>query len=189
METRNEIWKDIEGYEGYYQVSNFGRVRSVDRLVEKRTYKGTIYGRFYKGQIIKTFPKNAGYESVNLHRNGESHPIDVHILVAKGFVQGYKDGMQVNHIDENKTNNNAYNLEWVSAKENVNKSTLLKRYVEKLKKPVLQLSYDGKILRKFDSIRQAALFTGLYKAHIRDVCKSKWGCKSAGGYRWRFADD
>lgn len=189
METRNEIWKDIEGYEGYYQVSNFGRVRSVDRVVEWASPKGTVYSCFKKGRIIKAFLRGKGYNSVNFSKNGINHPIYIHFLVAKAFVNGYKSGFQVNHIDENKNNNKADNLEWISGKENTNKSTLLKCYIAKTKKPVLQLSKDGKLLCRFDSIRQAALFTGVHKSHIKDVCRNRGGRKFAGGYRWRFADD
>lgn len=103
METNNEIWKDIEGYEGLYQVSNFGRVRS-----------------FHCGKIRILNPKApaSGYKMVALRKNGEDKHISIHRLVALAFVPGYAPTLVVNHKDEDTTNNAADNLEWVTSSYN-----------------------------------------------------------------------
>ena len=98
-----EIWKDIEGYEGRYQVSNLGNVKSFKFNPPKNIYQDTT---------------KAGYKQVKLYKNRKSKNIGVHILVAKAFVDGYKDGLEVNHKDLDKTNNVYTNLEWVTRSEN-----------------------------------------------------------------------
>ena len=114
-----EIWNPIENYEDLYEISNFGRVRSLDRIVVYGESKGSYHTR--KGQILKG-TLSSGYETVSL--SGKTHSI--HVLVAKHFVKGYKEGYVVNHIDYNKINNFYKNLEWVSIKDNIlhNKKTL-----------------------------------------------------------------
>lgn len=98
-----EIWKDIEGYEGLYQVSNLGKVVSL---------------RFNPPKEIYQTLTNCGYKQVQLYNNGKKKQIGVHVLVAKAFVDGYKDGLEVNHKDLNKINNTYFNLEWVTRSEN-----------------------------------------------------------------------
>lgn len=103
MET--EIWKDVVGYEGEYQVSNVGRVRSIK--------KG-------KCLILKQFKTLSGYNKCTFWLYGKSNNLMVHRLVCSAFI-GEPNGMQVNHIDENKLNNNIKNLEYVSGRENIQK--------------------------------------------------------------------
>ncbi len=100
----NEIWRDIEGHEGFYQVSNFARVKSLRR---KKT-------RIIKPDIIHT-----GYLRVTLYKNGEAHNCYVHVLVAKAFVPNPNNKSQVNHIDGDKFNNCPENLEWTTPSENI----------------------------------------------------------------------
>ena len=105
-----EIWKDIRGYEGLYQVSNLGRVRSLDRI--KR-------GAHYKGKILVLSKDKDGYLIVGLHDSKRSNTYRVHRLVAISFIPNPNDLPEVNHIDENKENNNVNNLEWCSTKYNL----------------------------------------------------------------------
>lgn len=109
-----EIWKDIEGYEGLYQVSNLGRVRSLDRLIDA---KGNSK-RFKKGIIFKFAKTHKGYLCATLS-NGTSKKIPVHRLVAQTFIPNPMNKPQVNHINGIKTDNRVKNLEWVTGKENV----------------------------------------------------------------------
>jgi len=108
-----EIWKDIVGYEGFYQVSNYGRFRSLDRLINGRWHPYPILGCNIK-PVIKT----TGYSQVGLQKNGKQKVVLAHILVAKHFILNPFNKKCVNHIDCNKTNNHFSNLEWVTYKEN-----------------------------------------------------------------------
>lgn len=115
-----EIWKDIPGYEGLYQASNFGRIRSLDRL--RHFYdgaKGNHY-RKYKGRILKQFFTTTGYYMVVLSKDGIESSQKVHQLVAKAFLPNPKGYKQINHKDENPLNNHLENLEWCDAKYNCN---------------------------------------------------------------------
>lgn len=109
-----EIWKDIPGFEGLYQVSDQGNVRSMDRTVRGVSKAGNEYLRRTTGRILSA-GRCRGYLIVNLHPSGT---IAVHLLVARAHVPGSTQGLQVNHIDGDKHNNCAGNLEWVTAKQN-----------------------------------------------------------------------
>ena len=110
-----EIWKDIKGYEGIYQVSNMGRVKSLDRLDNK--------GRKTHGHILKVKHDGGGYCQVALSKNGKQIYPKVHRLVALHFIPNVDNKPQINHKDEDKENNAADNLEWVTSKENANYGT------------------------------------------------------------------
>lgn len=111
----NEIWKDIKGYEGLYQVSNFGNVKSLDRVVEHKKL-----GKYkLQGKLNKKYINYKGYEEVTLYKNNINKRIFVHRLVAIHFIENfnlYKN--QINHKDFNKLNNHVNNLEWVDNREN-----------------------------------------------------------------------
>lgn len=110
----NEIWKDIENYEGYYQVSNLGKVRSLDRVQEDSL------GRKYpwKGKVMSPRINRDGYSQISLGKKGKVKTRTVHRLVAEAFLEKIPTKNYVNHKDGNKENNHLYNLEWCTAKEN-----------------------------------------------------------------------
>lgn len=112
-----EIWKDIKGYEGLYQVSNLGRVRSMKRYVN-HAYNG---GWWLNGRIRKPGTMRSGYLYVPLYKNGKSQNFIVHRLVAKAFLENYSDDLEVHHKDGNVTNNRADNLECLNSKEHHSK--------------------------------------------------------------------
>lgn len=114
-----EVWKDIKGYEGLYQVSNLGRVKSLDRVI---TYKD---GRkcLFRERILKLQTDRYGYCQIQLCKDGEIKNHRIHVLVAKHFIGERPESYQVNHIDENKTNNAVFNLEYLTPKENSNHGT------------------------------------------------------------------
>ena len=111
-----EIWKDIEGYEGYYQVSDMGNVRSVDRYVS-HTHSNRL---FCPGCLIKTKITKKGYEFVNLTRNGKHRTFQVHRLVALAFIPNDKGLPEINHINCIRNDNRAENLEWCDRAYNCN---------------------------------------------------------------------
>jgi hypothetical protein len=107
-----EIWKDVKGYEGYYQISDFGNIRSLDR------YVNTTYGkRIEKGKILKK-PISHGYCRIALQKNGFIRKIMIHRLVSLAFIENIENKEQVNHINGIKNDNRVENLEWVTQSEN-----------------------------------------------------------------------
>ena len=119
MDIKNEIWKDIDGYKGLYQVSNFGRVKSLDRIRFKYQYKcQKKINMLYKGKILSP-GDSKGYFIVCLMINNKYKTISVHRLVAKAFIQNPENKPNINHIDFNPKNNHISNLEWCTQYENI----------------------------------------------------------------------
>ena len=166
-----EIWKDIEGYEGY-QVSNMGRVRSF---------------KYGKVRILKPVANKNGYLKVQLYKNNSLKTIFIHRLVAMAFIPNPNNLPQVNHKDEDKTNNIVSNLEWCDAKYNSNYGTARKRMIEKIQKVVIQIDKNTNvIINIFPSLMEAKRQTGYNHGHICKCCKGK--LKTTGGYKWSYKD-
>ena len=165
-----EQWKEIAGYEGLYEVSDLGRVKSL------------WYG---KEKILKPHKNTDGYLRVNLCKDGKAKHSKVHRLVAEAFIPNTQGLETVNHKDEVKTNNVASNLEWMSQKDNNNYGTRNKRIGEAFSKQVQMFDkYTGELLATFPSICEAWRVTGIYQSHISECCNGKQ--KSAGGYVWKY---
>ena len=192
-----EIWKDIKGYEGYYQISNFGKVKSVERIVEHKPYNLTV-----KESIRKLKLDTKGYYYLMLSKNGIIKNTKVHQLVANAFIPNPLNKPCVNHIDGNKLNNNVNNLEWVTYKENSqharrtglfseesNKKSLraLAIYRENVKKPILKLKNDI-VLETYSSIAEAARLNNLSPSNISATLRHKDGRTQCGGYQWKYAN-
>lgn len=123
MSEIEEIWKPVHlyPYSEKYEVSNLGRVRSLDTLVNYREkISRKLSKRVYPGRVLKGALAESGYRFVSLKMNGSTQQIYIHRLVAFAFVDGYKEDLVVNHKDENRLNNNYLNLEWVTQKYNAN---------------------------------------------------------------------
>lgn len=154
-----EVWKDIVGYEGYYQVSNLGRVKSLRLKVYSHAQKRAI--PVMREKILKQFPNTKKYLNVDLRRNGTRNTQAVHRLVAKAFISNENDYPQVNHKDENKQNNRVDNLEWCTNQYNSTYGTAKQRMAEKMMKKVIQLSASGEIVNTWNSIKEAAKDLGV----------------------------
>lgn len=168
---KKEIWKDILGYEGLYQVSNFGRVKSL---------------KFGKERILKLTKDKDGYLIVNLYKNNKSKTFKVHRLVAEAFIPNPDNLPQVNHKDEDKSNNIVSNLEWCDVKYNQNYGTRNKRIGKsntngKRSKTVLQYTLDGKFVREWESYRECKR-NGFN--HVSECCRGK--LKSCEGFIWLY---
>lgn len=172
-----EIWKDVIGFEGRYQVSNMGRVRSLDRLVNN------LHPYIKKGQMLKpSMNKGRGYLRVSFSDGQRNYKhYEVHRLVALHFVPGYKEGLVVNHINEIKTDNRAENLEFCTYKYNLNYSDV----VAWKRKPVYQYDYDGNFIAKHKCCSAIEKMMGTYTGAMTHIMyESKTGIWK--GYRWSF---
>ncbi|MDM5434391.1 NUMOD4 domain-containing protein [Bacillus hominis] len=185
-----EVWKDIEDYEGKYQVSSLGRVKSLDRIVR---HSGN-HERIQHGKILKlTLNSVSGYLQVGLYLEGKVKKYNVHRLVAETFINNPGNKPEVNHIDENKTNNTVINLEWCTRKENENHGTKKQRKTKntdyesirlKNSKVVIQYDSSGKLINEWNSIADINKQLGYSKGNISGCCNGK--LEKAYGYVWKF---
>lgn len=164
-----EVWKDINGYEGRYQISNLGRVKSF-----LRTEK-----------ILKLSYDRNKYLLVWLCKNGKQTVKKVHRLVGQYFIPNPDNLPCINHKDENPSNNEITNLEWCTYKYNNNYGTAKERKSKTLGKPVNQLSLSGEIVNTFYAAIEAQRRTGVANSLIIACCLGKR--KTAGGYIWEYA--
>lgn len=171
-----EEWKDIRGYEGRYQVSNLGRVRSLPR----KTKTG-----FRKGMILVPMIDKFGYSLVNLSRKSYK----VHRLVAETFIENPQGLKCVNHKDENKTNNCVNNLEWCSYGYNNNYGTRGDRISKNStrKRKIVQYTLGGQEVRRWDSIAEATKYYKVGRTVICACCNRRQ--HTSCGYVWRYEND
>ena len=193
-----EEWRDIKGYEGLYQVSNLGQVRSLDKIDR--------WGRFRKSRIIRSRFNNSGYRVINLSKSGTQKTYLVHRLVAESFIPNPENKPEVNHIDEDKLNNAVSNLNWMTNKENCNYGTrndrsstnrnqkeiakkvdykkIAKRASECRSIPVISIDANG-VEKKYKSSYEASRYLSIHHSNISKCCKGK--LKHTGGYTWKYA--
>ena len=184
---KTEIWKDIEGFEGLYQVSNLGRVRSLGRTIMRGTRYGTIAPYTIKPRVLMPKICQGGYYQVGLFpMEGKATPAKVHRLVAKAFVPNPDNLPEINHKNEDKSDNRAENLEWVTHIDNCRYGTRNQRGGEKKSKAVIQMDMDGNTISEYPSVIEAQRATGTNRYQIRMCCNGKY--KTAGGYRWKFKE-
>ena len=174
-----EIWKDIPGFEGLYQASNQGRIRSLDR--EVRGKYGNIAVK--KGKILSLAKASNGYLVVTLWKDLKKTVKRVHRLVYEAFNGPIPEGMQINHISEDKTDNRLENLNLMTPKENNNWGTHKARVGKGHEKAVLQKDLSGNIVSSFKSIKTAAETLGVSPSLVSMYLS---GTKKQKGYMWEF---
>lgn len=192
-----EEWRDIPGYEGLYQVSNQGRVKSVEKIVYRKRM-----GCYIKKEFIMKPTKHKGYKNVILSKNGISKRYKVHRLVAEVFLDCNnfkftdndigivfsKKNLEVNHKDENKENNCVENLEWCTHSYNMKYGSWKIRRENNFDRSfccrkVIQYDLEGNFVKTWDNIAMAQQTLNI--SHISDCCNNKR--KTAGGYVWKHA--
>ena len=175
-----EIWRDIQGYEGLYQVSNYGRVKSLERNFTNGINGCTI--KHIDEHIL--IPQNEkGYLRVNLYKNGKQKFCSIHRLVAEAFIPNPNNYPQVNHKDEDKANNKITNLEWCTAQYNNTYGTCKKRMAETQSKTVYQYTLDGELAREWSSTAECGR-NGFNRNHISSCCNGR--LKTHKGYKWSY---
>lgn len=176
-----EVWRDVKGYEGLYQVSNTGKVNSFIKCNAHQNVPRELKQRISRKGYVKC---KLGGKLVSVHR-----------LVAEAFIENPYNKAQVNHKDGNKQNNHVDNLEWATNIENqlhANKIGLCesrkRAQLQKVCKRVMQFDLDGNYLASYESTAEAARQTGVNQGAISACSRRVYGYKSAGGYIWRYKD-
>ena len=172
-----EVWQDIPDYEGYYQVSTYGRVRTTERKV----WNGRGY--YTIEEKIKTLSPNRGYLQVKLSKDSTDKMFLVHRLVALTFLPNPYNYPCINHKDEKPINNNIDNLEWCTVAYNNAYNGRNERISRKMGRGVQQFK-DGVFIKEYHSCKQAARELGIFQTHISECAR---GIRSSyGGYEWKY---
>lgn len=186
-----EEWKPVQGYEGFYEVSSFGRVRRLERLV-KTGIKHSEY-RYSRGGVLKQHQKRGGYLSVDLSKGSVVKTINVHKLVATAFIPKPDGKTEVNHKNCDKTDNRVENLEWVTPRENKDHAITNDRYYNPNRKPVkckqTQMVFESSYAAarwlngaKFQHSKQVRQLAG----RIRENCAGN--TSTAYGFTWCYVE-
>ena len=202
MIENTEIWKPVVGYEELYEVSNFGRVRSLDRIDSNN--------HPLKGVILKPYISNSGYLLVGLYKQQKRDRKLLHRLVAEAFIPNPENKPEIDHINTIKTDNTVFlnedgsidyektNLRWTTRKENINnpltktKMRINARKPSKGKygkkhhksKPIIQYDKEGNFIKEWKCANDVERVLGISNKHIGSVCLGKR--KSCGGYIWKY---
>lgn len=181
-----EIWKPIEDFEGYYEISNLGRVRSLDRLI-LRHYKNRDKWITWKGRIMALHLRHDGYPKVDLYKEHKRYEYAVHRLVALAFVPNPGNKPEVDHVNTVRTDARACNLRWVNRSENNLNPITNKRMSEASKKrggkPVVQYDKSGNFIAEYPSLRAASKATGYHAVTISNNTK---GIHINSKFNWKY---
>jgi len=188
--TKKEIFKDIAGYEGLYQVSNFGRVKSLKNIVKYKNNK--IY--IYKERILNLEECKNGYLRINLQKNKKRKHYLLHRLIAQTFIPNPKNKPTVNHINGIKSDNRIENLEWNTRSENTKHAFrigLMKPYwLGKfgkdipLSKPVLQYTLNGELIKEWENAKFVERQIGIPSSSICRCCNGI--AKTVHNFKWKY---
>lgn len=175
-----ELWKDVKEYKGLYQVSNLGNIKSLD--------KKDSLGRKVKGKKMKPIKRKDGYLDITLHKDGKGKHFLLHRLIAEAFIENKNNSNEINHIDENKTNNKVENLEWCNRSYNINYGLANKSrritLLNKRGKKIIQYDKSGNMIKIYPSLMQVVRELNLNRSHLSQACNGKR--KTCGGYYWKY---
>ena len=173
-----EEWRSVVGYEGLYEVSNYGRVKSLARVYSN----GKV-----REEIILKQAEHMGYADVSLCKNSRARHWRVHRLVAMAFIPNPEGKDFIDHIDTNRKNNKVENLRWVTRTENRNNPISVKAYNDAIFREVIQYDVNGNLLNTFTSITKASNKTGVRISAIQHSCSGY--TMTAKGFIWRYKED
>ena len=176
-----ELWKDVKDYEGLYQVSTFGRVRSLDKYVNTGIKHSDKVLR--KGKILKARKDKDGYLKIGLRKENKAKQCFVHRLVAEAFISNPDNFPEVNHKDEVKTNNLPITLEWCTNYYNVHYGTGIQRCAKKRSKKVYQYDLQGNLIKEWSSVAEAGR-NGFTATRVSNCCRGNG--KTHKGYIWSY---
>lgn len=180
LDEQQEEWRDIKGYEGIYQVSNMGRVKSLPHRHKNRCSYYMTKERILSMRVCGT---QREYLAVMLCVDNIHKQFKIHRLVAEAFIPNPNNYKEINHKDENKANNNVENLEWCTRSYNVNYGRGKEKRVLQLREPVLQYSLDGKLIAEYNSFREAAEAVNGSSCNISHCIRGD--IKTHKGYIWK----
>lgn len=179
-----EIWRDVKGFEGVYQVSNYGKVMGYPRISKDNRY---LPPRILKGSLYSN-----GYLVVKLRFDGLLKRVAIHRLVAETFIHNPNGLLIINHKDENKLNNRVDNLEWCTHQYNTTYGTSRERqretFVKNNSRRVRQYSLDGVFIKEYRCVADASRETGALDSEICACCSDKQRALSANGFQWKYSD-
>lgn len=182
---KDEIWNDVVGYEGLYQVSNLGRVKMLERKVLANK---SI--RIIKEHIIKQYFTTKKYLFVTLWSRNKSKQYAVHRLVLESFKGLPPQKMECNHINENRTDNRIDNLEWLTHIDNLNYGSRTTKHKKamtnhpSMSKKVIQYDLNGVFICEYPSLREASRILGFHMSNIKECCKGRY--KSTHGFIFKY---
>lgn len=185
-----EIWKDVEGYKNYYQVSNGGRVKSLSRIIIKKNQYG-YFNYPVRERILKYNVDKKGYLYCILYKE-KRKTYFIHCLVAQAFIENPENKPEVNHINGIKENCCVGNLEWMTRIENM-KDAIENGLINNkgknhpIARPVVQVDILGNVIKKFDCISDAQRELGINHSNIVAVCRGRQ--KTAGSFSWEYIDN
>lgn len=178
-----EVWKDIVGYESYYQISNMGRVKSLDRVIimkngHPKHLREQILRQYNYIRHKKGIKETTNYMFVRLCVGNVTKNFFVHKLVATAFCKKADNHTEVNHIDENPSNNNASNLEWCTHSQNINHGTRNRKVAKNTpnRREIDQYTKEGVFIKRYFSMSDASRVTGIDVSHISMCCRGVVRC-------------
>ncbi len=204
IEEKKEIWQNIKGYEGLYQVSNMGRIKRLPKTEYVYNYLSNTKVKRVKKEKILAYKRNSNnYIIVTLSNNGVSKAYTIHRLVAQTFIPNPNNYPQINHINGKKYDNRVENLEWCTASENIKHASRvglrkttkkqktqakrnLKKANEAKKRKIYQLTKDNKIIKVWDSMSDIFRELHFYWGNIGSVCRKEK--ELAYGYKWEYKE-